>query len=248
MLKFGLICEIDPAKGLAKVHFQEDDVPSGWLPMNVPKSLKDKWSFPYDINEHVWCIMDERCEYGVIGGAIYNEKDQPTDAAEGKLTIHFADNSTIIYDRNTKTLSLNMKGDINILADERINVECKEATVTVTNRAAVKANEVHVEAQGNATVKGSMVKIDTPNAQATGNLAVTGNITAAAVTAAGTVTAATVATGGLSATGGGSLNVTSPVSVGDISATGDVTAGGISLKDHKHTAPAGGGTTGPAIP
>lgn len=48
---------MDAAKGLAKVHFQDDDVPSGWLPMSVQKSLKDKYSFPFDVNEHVW-FMD----------------------------------------------------------------------------------------------------------------------------------------------------------------------------------------------
>jgi len=225
------------AKGLAKVHFQDDDVPSGWLPMSVQKSLKDKWSFPFDVNEHVWCVMDEHCEYGVIGGAIYNEKDQPAGAGDGKLVIQFADNSAITYDRNSKTLSLQIKGDIQIVADEKVSVQCKEAEVTVSNTAKVTANEVNVEAQGNATVKAAAVKLDAPNVQATGNLNVTG-----------AVTAGTVATGGLGASGGGSLNVTSPISVSNISASGDVVAGAISLKNHKHTAPSGGGATTPAIP
>jgi phage baseplate assembly protein V len=192
MLKFGLICEVDPAKGLAKVHFQDDDVPSGWLPMSVQKSLKDKYSFPFDVNEHVWCLMDEHCEYGVIGGAIYNDQDQPAGTGEGKLVIQFADNSTIEYDRNNKTLSLLIKGDIKVIADEKVSVECKEAEIKVTNTATVTANEVNIEAQGNATVKASSVKIDTPNAQATGNLDVTGNITAAAVTASGDVKAGAI--------------------------------------------------------
>lgn len=177
MLKFGLICEVDAEKGLAKVHFQDDDVPSGWLPMSVQKSLKDKYAFPFDINEHVWCVMDEQCEYGVIGGAIYDEKEQPTGAGEGKLVIHFADNSSIEYDRNNKTLSLLIKGDVKIIADENVNMECKEATITVTNT---------------ATIKAATVKIDAPNAQATGNLDVTGNITAAAVTASGDVKAGAI--------------------------------------------------------
>lgn len=183
---------MDAAKGLAKVHFQDDDVPSGWLPMSVQKSLKDKCSFPFDVNEHVWCLMDEHCEYGVIGGAIYNEKDQPAGAGEGKLVIQFADNSSIEYDRNNKTLSLLIKGDIKVIADEKVSVECKEAEITVTNTAKVKANDVNVEAQGNAVVKASSVKIDAPNAQATGNLDVTGNITAAAVTASGDVKAGAI--------------------------------------------------------
>lgn len=248
MLKFGLICEVDAAKGLAKVHFQDDDVPSGWLPMSVQKSLKDKWSFPFDINEHVWCMMDEHCEYGVIGGAICNEKDQPAGAGDGKLVIQFADNSVIEYDRNNKILTLQIKGDIKVIADEKVSVQCKEAEVTVTNTAKITANDVDVEAQGNATVKAAAVKIDAPSAQATGNLDVTGNITAAAITASGAVTAGTVATGGLGASGGGSLNVTSPISVSNISASGDVVAGTVSLKNHKHTAPSGGGATTPPIP
>jgi phage baseplate assembly protein gpV len=112
LLKFGKITEVDAAKGLAKVTFAENDnLVSRFLPMSMPKTLQDKYIIPYDINEHVWCIMDENCEDGVIAGAIYDENNLPDGGAAGKIRAKFVPNLSVEFDRATRTLSI-IGGDV----------------------------------------------------------------------------------------------------------------------------------------
>lgn len=134
MLKFGVISEIDASKGLARVFFGEDDFVSGWLKVSVPRSGSSKFSFPYDINEHVYCIMDEDWEYGVVAGAIYDESNLPIDPAAGIMSWDFADGSTIIYDHNSHTLNINIEGDVNI--------NCKSANLTSKDELKVSAAKI----------------------------------------------------------------------------------------------------------
>jgi phage baseplate assembly protein gpV len=116
MLKFGKITELDAAKGLARVAFDEDDgLVTKFIPMAQSKTGQDKFIIPYDINEHVYCIMDETCDDGVIAGAIYDAANLPSGGAEGKIRAVFVPNMIIEYDRNTSTLS--------IIGDARLNVK-----------------------------------------------------------------------------------------------------------------------------
>lgn len=81
MLKFGYITELDVTKGMVRVNFTDLGIVSNLLPVSVPASKEDKYSFPFAINEHVWCLMDDNCEFGVVGGAIYSNKDVPDGSA-----------------------------------------------------------------------------------------------------------------------------------------------------------------------
>jgi phage baseplate assembly protein V len=143
-LQFGIISDIDFKSGLARVYFEEDEVVSAPLKISVMRSKGDQISFPFSVNEHVWCIMDENFEYGVIGGAIYDEGNKPANSEAGKLLIRFADNSTIEYDRNSHILSFDIKGDIS------------------------------VKSTGNVTIKSPQVKIDAVSTEITGTLMVAG--------------------------------------------------------------------------
>lgn len=96
MLKFGYVTEIDVPNGTVRVNFTGEDVVSNPLPVSVPATKADKYSFPLSINEQVWCLMDENGEFGVVGGAIYSAKDSPLAGANadkiianvnGKLTL-----------------------------------------------------------------------------------------------------------------------------------------------------------------
>lgn len=150
--KFGIISNLDIDNGLAKVYFEEDDFESGWLKISVMRSGPDQVSFPFDIKEHVWCVLDEHCEYGVIGGAVYDEKNKPTGSTAGKLKILFGDTSAIEYDRVSGILKFDIKGEIHI-----------SGTKIIAN-----ANEVDVTAQ--------TVKITSPLTEIEGALSVSGII------------------------------------------------------------------------
>lgn len=145
MLKFGIISEIDVESGLARVFFEEDDMVSAPLKISVIRSKGDQFSFPFDINEHVWCVMDENCEYGVIGGAIYDEGNKPAGSSAGKLFLKFADSTTIEYDRESAILSFDIKG--------KVNIKCTETEVVCEGSASIKAGTVDIEAT-QTTVKG----------------------------------------------------------------------------------------------
>lgn len=132
MLKFGQISEIDFKKGMARVYFDEDEMVSGWLQISVLRSGKDQITFPFDINESVYCIMDENCEFGVVAGAVYTNKVKPNECAAGKLRIEFADKTTIEYDRNSHILKLEIKGKTIINCDEKTEVTAPEVTITAT--------------------------------------------------------------------------------------------------------------------
>lgn len=107
ILKFGKITEVDAAKGLARVTFEENDnLTTRFLPMAMPKTAQDKFIIPYDIDEHVYCIMDENCEDGVIAGAVYDTGNMPDGGAAGKVRVKFVPNMVIEYNRETSTLSI----------------------------------------------------------------------------------------------------------------------------------------------
>jgi len=131
MLKFGLISEIDFTTGLARVNFPDDDFVSAWLKISVMRSAGDQVTFPFEINEHVWCIMDENWEYGVIGGAIFDEANKPSGSGAGILQIKFTDNSTITYNRNSHILKLDIKGQVEVKATE-VSIESGTVEIDAT--------------------------------------------------------------------------------------------------------------------
>lgn len=224
MLRYGLISDIDPAKGLARVNFNDDGIVSDWLPILVPKAMEDSFSFFPDINEHVACLMDEHSENGVVMGSLYNTQSAPNGGNKDKFRIRFKDGTVLEYDRAGSKLFADVKGQVEIKAQGAVKVD-GQSTVDVTATGNVK-----VETAAAATLKATAVTIDAPATTVTGTL-----------TVAGLLTAGAIATSGAGAvTVGGSITA-----AGDIETTGgDVKApGGINLITHKH----GGVTAGGAI-
>lgn len=147
-------------KGMARVYFPDDGITSALLPISVSGSKGDKYSFPFAINEPVWCVMDEYFEFGVIGGAIYSEQAKPpAEAGEQKIIIDIgASKLQVSIDRSAGTLRLLVQG--------AVEVECQQATVTAT-----------------------VAKLDAPATEVTGNLTVGGNINVDGIVSASEVTA-----------------------------------------------------------
>ena len=173
-LRFGLICDLDPTKGMARVYFEEDDKTSSWIPISVPFSKENKAYLPLSINEHIWCMMDENCEFGVIGGAIYSDTDAPpTGSSNDVLSIHLAANTTIEYDRNEQTLNLNLGGDLVVKTVRNVGIE-SDIEIDIT-APLIKLN-------GNVVTSGTLTAaaIATTGGgaiQSTGDVEVNGNMT-----------------------------------------------------------------------
>jgi len=146
MIRYGIISEIDPAKGVARVKFEEDGIVSDWLRISVPNTAANKDERWYDLNEPVWCIMDEHAETGVIGGSYYHEGNTPPIGNADKRAVTFSDGTKIIYDRDSGTLTIDCVGDV--------IVKCENATVEASTK----------------------VTVDAPDSEVTGNLKVNGNL------------------------------------------------------------------------
>lgn len=100
MLKFGRITEVND-KGLAKVNFEEDDFVSEFIPQLYKHSKDDQEYHAFAVDEYVACLMDNRCEHGVILGAIYTESDNvPSGASATKWIKKYKDGTTETYDKN----------------------------------------------------------------------------------------------------------------------------------------------------
>ncbi|MGI9158242.1 MAG: phage baseplate assembly protein V [Saprospiraceae bacterium] len=106
MLKFGNICDIDAAKGLARVEFDDDGITSAWLPVVTLGSSGNKYSHAFDVNEHVACLMDENAENGVIIGAIYSNAAQPDGGNKDNVRVKFSDGAEVQYDRAASKLTV----------------------------------------------------------------------------------------------------------------------------------------------
>lgn len=162
MLRFGIICEIDASKGLARVHFDDDGIVSYWLPVVYPKASQDSFSWIPDINEHVACLMDEHLENGVIIGSIYSKAKQPDGGNSDKFRVKFKDGTVIEYDRAEHKLTADVEGTVEVKA----------------------TGNVKVETPASATLKAVAVTIDSPSVTVTGVLSA-GQISAAPGSAGG---------------------------------------------------------------
>lgn len=106
MLKYGRISAIDSAKGLVRVNFDDDEIVSNWIGVSMPKTKDDQYFIMPDINEHVWCIMDEFCENGVVGGCLYDAKNKPAAGADNISYIQFKDGTVVKYDRTAHKMTI----------------------------------------------------------------------------------------------------------------------------------------------
>ena len=134
MLKFGYITELDVAKGMVRVNFTDDGIVSNLLPVSVPASKEDKYSFPFVINEHVWCLMDDNCEFGVVGGAIYSDKETPPSGADKQTIVVNIGGSKLSLEINRQTgeLTLDGKGNVTVKTIGEVDIQATKVTITAT--------------------------------------------------------------------------------------------------------------------
>jgi len=117
-LKFGIVSDASKA-GYAKVYFAEDDIVTDWWPVIRATSLKDKTSYPLNVNEHVACVAAYNLEEGVVLGAIHNDLDTPdTGAAPGKFRKVFEDGTVLEYDKTAHKFTGSINGTAEITATE----------------------------------------------------------------------------------------------------------------------------------
>lgn len=179
MLKFGKVKERDLAKARVKVEFEEaDGFVSGWIAVPQTRTKTDKFYSMPDIEEQVSCLMDERCEEGVLIGSHYDDTNKPSGdyAADGKSSLDLGGGKIIlILDRTTPAVNLVMNNGGIALAsktDGSIKVLIDTSGTHVQGDLFVFGN---VDIQGNLTVSGN---ISANGISASGDIAGQGNINA----------------------------------------------------------------------
>lgn len=115
------------------------------------------------------------------------------------------------------------------------------------------AHELTVDVKGSIKAKASMTaEIEALSAEVKATASITLNAPMVtiqgAATITGALTAASISTGGMTLTGGGGVSGTGDIQTSGTIQGGSIKAGLIDLASHKHTAPPGGGATGPALP
>jgi len=199
--------------GYAKVYFEEDDIVSDWWPIMNRFTKVDKENWPLAIQEHVVCLCDERIEDGVILGAIVSDVDTPDPSAAA--------------------------GKFRTLFADGTSIEydktAHKLTATVNGKVIVNAtSDIDATSQTNINATASIqATIQAPAIQLNGNVVV-----------AGTLSAGSLALAPVSGNAGADGKVHGDIELtGTLTADTDVKTGTISLKNHKHTAPSGGGLT-----
>ena len=102
--KYGRVCEVNTATGMARVEFREDGIVSPWMPVVMPGVSGDRYFRMHDINELVACLLDDYCESGVILGGIYDRNNTPDGG--NVVRVEFSDGSTVEHDKTASALTV----------------------------------------------------------------------------------------------------------------------------------------------
>lgn len=155
-LKFAEVSAVDSLTGKVKIDFIEDGITSDWLPFVVKNTKDNKYFYLPDIGEHVAALMDENLERGVILGAIYSTKNAPgAEAADDVESAEFSDGTVVKYDRGSSELTIDSAGDV-IVMGSNISV-----------------------------IANTLIELDAPTVEITGDLQVGGDIDADGEVSAG---------------------------------------------------------------
>ncbi len=120
-LKFGVVSQVDAAKGLVRVKFEDNDgLESYWLHVTAAATMRNKVYALPDLGEGVACLVDDNCEAGVVLGAIYSQQDPPPVTDSNKFHIAFEDGTTLEYDRKAHKLTARVQGAVDVEATDDI--------------------------------------------------------------------------------------------------------------------------------
>lgn len=128
--RFGVVSAVDPATNRVRVRLPDyDNLETALLPVMQAGSLRNKHYRNFDLGEQVVCLLDRRCEDGVILGAVYSDPDPaPINSADREF-VQFADGTTLDYNRASKTLAVAAAGTIHLEAVSPITLTAPKVTV-----------------------------------------------------------------------------------------------------------------------
>lgn len=131
--KTGRVVAIDYHKGMVRVEYPENGTVSPWLSVYVGrnKGVKD-YSMP-ELNEiGIVGIYDNSYE-GVYLGATTSDDEMPSVIGKGIHIREYSDGTKILYDENSKKITVSSAGDIDIISTGTIRLEAKKVEIVSEN-------------------------------------------------------------------------------------------------------------------
>lgn len=124
-IRKGIVSAVNREKCTVKVYFPDwDEKVSYDLPVMQKNTLNTKYYWMPEVDEQVICaFFANGTQEGVVLGAIYSEADKVpsefliSDDCDG---VRFSDGTLIRYDVTNHKLLIDVKGEIEILADKDI--------------------------------------------------------------------------------------------------------------------------------
>lgn len=131
IIRIGQIIKVDYLK--AKAIVKMGDIETDYLPWitNHAGAVRN-WAPLSKGSQVIVLAPDGELNRGVILPSLYRNLYPAPANTENQHTIHFADGSTIEYDTDTKSLSLDIKGNLNIIVGGSFNLIAKQATISAT--------------------------------------------------------------------------------------------------------------------
>jgi phage baseplate assembly protein V len=173
MIRLGKVVAIDEAKAKVRVQIEDaDQVVTFWLPVLQQKAQDDKFYRLPDIGELVVCgFYSDDWDTGIVLGSIYNEIDLPPVSSKDKVHIRFKDGTELEYDRAQHKLKANIKGDVELKATGRADIET-QGQIYIKSAVNITIQAPQVNMRGGSPAEG----VFEGNLRLIGTLSVTGDI------------------------------------------------------------------------
>ena len=107
-IRHGYVSDLDTDTMRVKVKLEElgDDFVTHWLPVAMMATQDDKSYDHIDINTFVCCIVDDKCENGIVIGGIYTDDNKTDGAGTDLMGRKFKDGTRVQYDRSAHKASI----------------------------------------------------------------------------------------------------------------------------------------------
>lgn len=149
-LCFGYITNFDN-NGRVRVLLPElDNLPTDFMPVLRQNSKANKDGSFLDIDEEVAVLYDSDKDTGVVLGAISTDECPLPAVNRDKKYFSFSDGSKIEYDRKEHILSLDIKGNVKIKA-QNATIDAQKINLGIGGKAIARVGDT-VQVDGNTHI------------------------------------------------------------------------------------------------
>lgn len=150
IVREGTVSEVYPSRHSARVTFEDR---AGMVSAEIPvlttfASANKSYALP-DVGERVVCLCtsnDHVSGGGYIIGSLYCGYGRPAVNDQDISQVKFADGSTVTYNRRESSMVINVKGRLEIKADDRIDIKAGE--------------NIYMNADGDIVEKGNTIRLN----------------------------------------------------------------------------------------